>query len=62
VAHGMLAGTDSGSPAALLVYGAALFAVTLTLLRHCLDDHGSSGRPKTQKVGVPQEQTIAARR
>jgi methionine sulfoxide reductase heme-binding subunit len=62
VAHGMLAGTDSGSPAALLVYVAALFAVTLTLLRRCLGDHGASGRPKTQKGGVPQEQTIAARR
>jgi len=62
VAHGVLAGTDSHSAAALLVYGAALFAVTLTLLRRYLGSHGASGRPKAQEGGVPQGQTVAARR
>jgi DMSO/TMAO reductase YedYZ heme-binding membrane subunit len=60
VTHGVLAGTDSQSVAALVVYGAALFAVTLTLLRRYLGSHGASGRPKAQEGGVPQGQTVAA--
>jgi DMSO/TMAO reductase YedYZ heme-binding membrane subunit len=60
VAHGVLAGTDSHSAGALVVYGAALFAVTLTLLRRYLGSHGASGRPKAQEGGVPQGQTVAA--
>ena len=34
--HGILAGSDSGSPLAILFYVAALFAVVLTLLRRYL--------------------------
>lgn len=62
VAHGILAGTDSHSPAALLLYGAALFVVVLTWLRRCLGDHRSSSGPKTQKGGGSRERIVAARR
>jgi DMSO/TMAO reductase YedYZ heme-binding membrane subunit len=61
VAHGVLAGTDSHSAAALVVYGTALFAVTLTLLRRYLGNQGPSGRPKAQegvfRKGRPPQHT-----
>lgn len=61
-AHGILAGTDSGSPAALLVYGAAIFAVTLTLLRRFMGKDAAPKTTKLQKRSVPQEHTFATRR
>jgi len=44
--HGILAGSDSGSPLAILFYIAALFAVVLTLLRRYLLYPTHRTRPK----------------
>ena len=49
--HGILAGSDSGSPLAILFYVAALFAVVLTLLRRYVI---FPTRPSRARRGAPR--------
>jgi sulfoxide reductase heme-binding subunit YedZ len=51
--HGILAGSDSGSPWAIIFYIAALFAVVLTLLRRYVI---FPARPSRAKRGAPRPQ------
>jgi sulfoxide reductase heme-binding subunit YedZ len=48
--HGILAGSDSGSPLAILFYVIALFAVVLTLLRRYLIFPTRPSRPKRGRI------------
>jgi methionine sulfoxide reductase heme-binding subunit len=48
--HGILAGSDSGSPLAIVFYVVALFAVVLTLLRRYLIFPRRPSRPKRRRI------------